>query len=176
MSSVEKYFETVNGSKRFAYLQEGCRRDTDIPQEYNQLVNLISLLENVNPNSLYLKRGILFEDTNMYVSAEIHSDRKGISYVYFNASNDDTKISMSVLAKISESDMEYSSEVFFRGDCDSRENPLLRNNQVVVGGKLIESQYLALCIDEVWYEYKDRGRRESLISTTVNVLEDLVPV
>jgi len=175
MNLVENFFSKIENSDRYAYLENAESRDSDIPQDYQRLLEVLLSIERLSKHNFFLKRGTVYEDSSSYISAEIGTDIPGLTYAYFNVSREGG-IPLSVLARIYERPLDGYSRTFLKGSSDSRTNNMLSNNQVVVDGMLIEAKYIALCIDGIWYEYRDREKGDNLISSSVDVKVDLVEV
>lgn len=175
MNLVEQFFSKVDNSDRYAYLENAQRRDSDIPQDYQRLLEVLLFIERIPQHSFFLKRGTVYEDSDSYISAEIGTDIPGLTYAYFNVSREGG-IPLSVLARINERPLDGYSKNFLKGSSDSRTNNMLSNNQVVVDGMLVEARYIALCIDGIWYEYRNRAKGENLISSSVDAKVDLIQI
>lgn len=175
MTPVEDFFKGVKGSERYAYIEEGKKNDYEISQPYNKLIEVLSYIEDLPEQSFFLKKGIVIEDQAGYVSTEIGTHIDGLTYAYFNISKEGG-IPLAVLARIYEKPIDGYSSNFFKSSSDSSTNNMLKNNQIVVEGMLIEAHYVALCIDGIWYEYRDKGKGEGLISSSIDANADLVEI
>lgn len=175
MNLTEQFFEKVGKSKTFAYIESAEKKESDIPQQYCELIEVLSTVENIPKQGLFLRRGTVTEDQAGYVSAEIGTGINGLTYVYFNISEADG-IPIAVLARIYERPLDDYVKNFIKGSSDSRTNNMLKNNQVIKGGMLIEARYIAFCLNGTWYGYRERENGDKLVSSSVDLGADLIKI
>lgn len=172
MELVEGYFKDISDSRLLAFLESSIPQENDNPQCYEDLAQVIHFSDSFPSEYLRLKRGVVEQGTNLYLSAEIERVGNNISYVFFNRAVEKCRCSQ-VIAKITEMELSPESLLFVQSDYNNSESSLLKTNQVVIESKLLEAQYIAFFVNGQWYKYKEKDNGKELSVPDMNNEKDL---
>jgi hypothetical protein len=176
MSLVEELFNQVENSQRFAYIANELESSNANSFSYDEILAVISYIEKVSPEELYLLRGVVTEDEKRYINAELSNKEGNTTYNILIRENSRFEKPISVLSKITEIELEQTNADLLFGSLGSILNPQLNKNQIIHKNLFIESEYLAICIDGCWFTYRNRENRKKLLVNNLNIKEDLVPI
>ena len=172
MELIEGYFKDISSSKLLAFLESSNPQENDSPQYYEDLAEVVHSADYIPSENLRLKRGVVEQGTNRYLSAEIEVIGSNTQYIFFNRAVDKDRCTQ-VIAKIVEFDLSPEVLLFVQSDCNNSESSLLKTNQVVVESKLLEAEYIAFFVDGEWYKHKERNNGRELAIPDINTEKEL---
>ena len=168
---IKEFFKNVQISRKIGFLAENQKLPSEQTQTLQQLFSVIGKTEGINRKDLYLDEGVLVEDTESFLSAQIFLlSSEFTRYIFFN----DHQNEIGILTKIEERCLDNIERMFIREGGDSRDIKNLRTNQLITDdGFFAEAEYIAFLVDDIWYKHKDM---EGPLRFSYSIEEDIIEV